>query len=97
MTILVLVFKKIESKDQTKYDTFYSNSKAEIIINGSDIDDVFKSIYTTIISYIQKIFGKGTGCIIDSVMDHHISIWKYNSLEGVNLKLSKELYHLRKL
>ena len=31
------------------YDTFYLNSKAELIIDESDIDDVFKSIYTTII------------------------------------------------
>ena len=41
---LVLLFKKIESEDKTKYDTFYSSSKAEININKSDIDDVFKSI-----------------------------------------------------
>ena len=33
MTALVLVFENIESEDKTKYDTFYSNSKAEIIIN----------------------------------------------------------------
>ena len=49
---LVLVFKKIESEDKTKYDTFYSNSKAEIIINESHIGHVFQSIYTTIISNI---------------------------------------------
>ena len=46
---LVLVFKKIESEDKTKYNNFYSNSKIEMIINESDIDDVFKSIYTTIL------------------------------------------------
>ena len=34
---LVLVFKKIKSEDKTKYDNFYSSSKAEIIINESDI------------------------------------------------------------
>ena len=33
---------------------FYLNSKVEIIINESDIDDVFQSICTTIISNIQK-------------------------------------------
>ena len=33
---LVLVFKKIESEDKTKYDNFYSSSKAEIIINESE-------------------------------------------------------------
>ena len=44
MTTLPLVFQKINSEDKT-YDTFYSNSKAEIIINESDFDDVFQSIY----------------------------------------------------
>ena len=55
---LVLVFKKIKSEDKTKYGDFYSSSKAEIIINESDIDDVFQSIYTTIITNIQKSLGK---------------------------------------
>ena len=58
MTTLVLVTRKIESDDKTKYDTFYSHSKAEIIINKSDIDDVFQSIYTKFISNIQKSSGK---------------------------------------
>ena len=49
MTTLVSVLKKIEIDDKTKYYTFYSNSKAEIIINESDTDDAFESIYTTII------------------------------------------------
>ena len=43
MTIFVLVFKKIENEDKTKYGNFYSSSKAEIIINESDTDDVFQS------------------------------------------------------
>ena len=55
---LVLVFKNIERKDKIKFDNFYSSSKAEIIINKSDIDDVFESIYSTIISNIQKSLGK---------------------------------------
>ena len=77
MATLVLVFKMLESDDKTKYDTFYSHSKAEIIINDSDIDDVFKSVYTTVISNIQKSLQKGSGLIIDSVIDHNISISKY--------------------
>ena len=40
------MFKKIESDDKTKYGTFCSNSKADTIINESDTDDVFESIYT---------------------------------------------------
>ena len=42
VTTLVLVFKKIESEDKTKCDNFCSSSKAEIIINVSEIDDVFQ-------------------------------------------------------
>ena len=60
-TTLVLLFEKIESKDKTKYDNFYSSSKAEIIINENDNENMFKSIYTTIIANIQKSLGKGSG------------------------------------
>ena len=81
----------------TKYDIFYSSSKAEVIINESDIDDVFQSIYTTVIISIQKSLGKGSDWIIDSVIDHTISISKYNSLSGSSyIKLPKELDYPRK-
>ena len=94
---LILVFKKIESEDKTKYDTFYSNSKAGVFTNESNIDDIFQSIYTTIISNIQKSLGKGSGWIIDSVIDHTISISKYNPLTGSSyIELPKELNYLRK-
>ena len=33
-----------------------SHSKAETIINESDIDDVLESMYTRILSKIQKFF-----------------------------------------
>ena len=33
-------------------------SKAEIILNESDIDDLFQSIYAIVISYIQFFFTK---------------------------------------
>ena len=89
MQTLVLVLKKIKSEHKTKYET---------IINESDIDDnVFKSIYTTVITNIQKIFGKGSGWIIDSVIQHNINIWKYNPLAGSSyIKLPKELDQPRK-
>ena len=44
VTTLVLELRKIESDDKTKYDTFYSHSKAEVIISESEVDDVFQSI-----------------------------------------------------
>ena len=63
MTALALVLKKMESKDKTNYDNFYLSSKAEIIINERDIDDVFQSIYATIITNIEKSLGKDSGWI----------------------------------
>ena len=48
VTTLVLLLKKIENEDKTKSDTFHSLSKAETIINESDIDDnSLKSICIT--------------------------------------------------
>ena len=62
-TMLYSVLEKIESEGKTKYDTFYWNSKAELIINESDIDDTFQSNYTTIIPIIQKSLRKSLGWI----------------------------------
>ena len=53
--------------------TFYSHSKAETAINKSDIDEVFKSIYTAIISNIKTFLGKGSGSIVDSVIKRYIT------------------------
>ena len=43
----------------------------------SDTDDVFQSIYTTVIRNIQSSLGKGLDWITDSVVDHTTSISKY--------------------
>ena len=60
---------------------------------------VFQLIYTTIIASIQKQkpLGKYSGWITDSVIDHTISISKYDPLpESSYIKLPKELYYPRK-
>ena len=82
MTTLVLVLKKIETDDKTKHNRFHLHSKAETIINENDIDDVFESICTTVISNIQKYLGKYSGWIIDLEIEHNINISKYNLLAG---------------
>ena len=41
MTTLFLVFKKIEGDDKTRYDNYYSYSRAETNIYESHNDDVF--------------------------------------------------------
>ena len=80
VTTLFLEFKKIENDDETKFTTFYFISKSRKNINESDIDDLFGSIYTTITSNIQKYLGKGSGLVIDSVIDNVVNISKYNHL-----------------
>ena len=84
-----------------QYDSIkqYNNSKGYSIINESDTDDVFQSIYTTIVFNKQKYHGVGLGCIIDSVVSHLINISKYNPLAGsssIKLQLHLELYCLNK-
>ena len=82
---------------KTLYSTFYLNSKAEKIINESDIDDVFGSTYSTVIPNIQKSLGQGSSRIFDSVIDHNINTSKYNSLTGSSyIELPKKLDHPRK-
>ena len=73
------------------------NSKAETIINESDVGNVFESVYTTIISNIQKFLGKSSAWIIDLITDHNINISKYNPLACSSYtKLQRELDHSRK-
>ena len=90
VTTLVLGFKKVESENKTKYDTFYSSTNSEIIIHKIDIEDVFQSVYATITSNIQKSLGISSGWITDSVTDNTISISEYNPLaESSYIKLSR--------
>ena len=92
MATLVLVFKKIESDYKAKYDTFCSNSKAEVIINKNGIN-----LYYSYIKNIQTILRNRLGWIIDSVIEHNINISKYSPLSGSSyIKLPKELDHPRK-
>ena len=76
---------------------FTLKSKAETIINESDTDGVFESIYSTIIRNIQKSSGKYSSWITDSVIEYNINISKCSTLAGSSyIKLLKELDHLRK-
>ena len=81
-TVVLEIKKKIQNDEKTKYGYFSWNSKAETIINESDTNDIFESIYSMIILNIQKSLEKGLGWIIDSVIDHNINISNYNPLAG---------------
>ena len=97
MATLVLEFKKIGNNDETRHSNFYSNLKSETTIKESDIDNLFESIYITILSNIQKFIGKSLSWTIDSVIDHTVDISKYNPSAGSSyIKLPKEFHHPRK-
>ena len=58
---------------------------------------MFKSIYTTVTTNIQKSLGKGSGWITGSVIDYTISVLKYNTLAWRSyVKSPNELDHPRK-
>ena len=58
---------------------------------------MFESIYPTIISNRQKSLEKRSVWVIDLVIDHTISISKYEPLAGGSyVKLPKELNHPKK-
>ena len=95
LKVLVLVLKKIESDDKTKYNTFYSHTRSRN--NYQWKWHVFESVYTAIKSNIRKSLGKGSGWITDSVIEHNINISIYNPLTGSSyIKLPKELDYARK-
>ena len=90
VTELPLEFKKIEIDDKINYKHLLFVLKSRKIIIENDIDDVFESICSTIISNIKKYLGKGSGCITDSVLNHNINISKYKALAGNScIKLKK--------
>ena len=58
---------------------------------------MLQSIYTLVITNVQKSLKKGSDWIIDSIIDHAISISKNNPLaESSCIKLPKKLDHPRK-
>ena len=58
---------------------------------------MFQSTYTRTTPNIQKSLEKGSTWVIDSFIDHTISISKYKPLAGSsNINLPKELNHPRK-
>ena len=95
---LILVLQKIEGEDKAIHDTFSQHPKAGTIINEGNIGaNVIKSIYATVISNIQQFLGKGSGWIIDSVIEYNIYISKCNPLACRGyIKLTKELDYLKK-
>ena len=70
------------------------NSKAETTIHDSDIDIMFETMYTTIMTNIRKFQAKGSGWTINSVIEQNINVSKHKLLSGSSyIRLQKELNH----
>ena len=94
VTILVSVFKKVESEDKKNRINFLIKLKSR----NNYQNGVFESIFTTIISNIQKSLVEVSGWIIDSVLDHNISVCKCNLLAGNSyIRLTEKLDHPKKV
>ena len=97
--ILVLKFKDTIKEGETKYSTYYSNSKAEKIDHDADIDNAFELIYCTIMTKIEKYQVQGLGCIdwviwwlINSMIESNIKVSKYKPMSSSSyIKLSNKL------
>ena len=97
--ILVLKFKDTIKEGETKYSTYYSNSKAEKTDHDPDIDNAFELIYCTIMKKIEKYQVQGSDCIdwvtwwlINSMIESNIKVSKYKPMSSSSyIKLSKEL------
>ena len=86
---MVLKFKKTTiNKDETKYSTCYLNSKTETINHDTNIDSIFESIYSAIMTKMQKCQGEGSGWTIDSVENKKLTNLKSN-LKTKNKQISK--------
>ena len=95
---LFFLFRKIEIGHERKYCTFYSLWKTETIINDCNIDAEFESVYTTMISTIQKSLEKGLVSIIHSVAVRPSSVSNYKPLRFTSYsKVPTELDHPEKV
>ena len=87
---------KRKYEDETKYSTFYSNSKVQTILHDFNIYNVFEPI-VWLWEIIQKDQGEGSSCTIYSVLEQNINILIYKPLSGSTyIKLRDELNNARK-
>ena len=77
MATLILVFKRIGVEDKPKCGTFYSHSNAETVTVSYIDDNLFRSIYTTVISDMQ-IFSKR--CRLDYLYKSQSIILTFQSI-----------------
>ena len=88
---LKVTFKKLV-KDGTLDKTAYFNSKAQTIINNTEIPEVLQSTKQQILNMIAQWVSEGSGWTIQSVDNHYLNIVQYQPMKGSSyIKLPQEL------
>ena len=93
---LKVTFKKLV-KDGILDKTAYFNSKAQTIINNTEIPEVLQSTKQQILNMIAQWVSEGSGWTIQSADNHYLNIVQYQPMKGSSyIKPPQELRNSRK-
>ena len=88
---LQVTFTKFSS-DEIVIKTAYFNSKAQTIINPTEIHEALQTSKQTILNKIAQWISEGSGWTIQSVHNHYLNIVKYKPMNGSSyIQLPTEL------
>ena len=93
---LRVTFKKL-AEDGIIEKTAYFNSKAQTIINNTEIPEALQSSEETILNLIAQWISEGSGWTIESVDNHYLNIVQYQPMKGSSyIELPQELRNSKK-
>ena len=93
---LKVTFKK-SVNDETVYKTAHFNSKAQTIINSTEIAEALQLSKQQILNMVAQWISEGSGWTIESVDNHYLNIVQYQPMKGSSyIKLPSELRNSKK-
>lgn len=88
-----IAFKK-SGINKTLYKSAYFNSKPQIIMNGTNINEPLGLISQQLRNQIGKWLSEGSGWMIELVDKHYLNIVRYTPMKGSTyIQFPKELSH----
>ena len=93
---LKVTFRK-PNNDEIVYKTAYFNSRAQTIINNTEIPEALQLTKQLILNMIAKWVSEGSGWTVESVDNHYLNVVQYKPLKGSSyINLPQELRHNKK-